>query len=281
MKADQFKEVVPIHYGVSGVKLLSEQHGHANQLCFGVHWHERLEILRILQGSLFIRVGDETVHATAGDIILVNSGQLHAGFGSDTDVIFHTLMFDLSAFQNDTRAAKQFLEPLIKRDTIFQNRLSQPEVCDAVNNLIALLQDATQQPLCVVGAVYQLLGTLCRLCAVESGLVKQPDKKFGEVLEYINTHYTEHITTGTLSRRFNYNEAYFCRLFKKASGLTLSAYIRILRLEYAQELLKKADFEICSVAEQCGFSDTAYFCRCFRGQFSLTPSEYRQRLRNG
>ena len=277
MKADQFKEMVPVHYGVSGVKLLAEQHGRANQLCFGVHWHERLEILHIINGSLIIRVGDESVTAKAGDVILVNSGQLHAGFGSDTDVDFRTLMFDLTAFQNDTRATKQYLTPLIVGDTVFQNRIIVPEACDAVNTLFDLLQTQSH-PLCVVGAVYHLLGVLCRSCAVERGLVKQPDKKFGEVLEYINTHYTDRLTAGSVSRLFNYNESYFCRLFKKASGLTLSAYIRILRMEHAQQLLRNPGVDINTIAEQCGFSDVAYFCRCFREQYSQTPSEYRQRL---
>ncbi len=279
MRADRYKETIPVHYGTSGVKLLPAQHGNAGQLSFGVHWHERLEILRILQGELTVRLGDETITACAGDIVLVNAGQLHAGFVGNSDVLYQALMFDLRAFRNDTRAARQYLEPLIAGDTVFQNRITQPEVHQAVGTLIDLLQDPSKQPLFVVGTVYQLLGALCRLCAVERGLIKQPDKRFGEVLEYINSHYTEHITTGSLSQLFNYNEAYFCRLFKKASGLTLSTYIRILRMEHAQQLLKKADMDINTIAEQCGFSDTAYFCRCFREQFSQTPGEYRQRLR--
>lgn len=280
MRADEFKEVEPVVYGKRAVKLLHICILGQGSACFTTHWHERMELLYLRKGDIDLRVSDESFRLSAGQVAIVNSGQLHTGICAAEHVEYEVLMFDLNVFLNDTTAVQQYLTPVLQSYIVFRNVTDQPEVVQAVEDLVSLLQDEQQHPLYAIGQIYRLFGAMCRYCAVEQGPLRTPDKKFGQVLEYINTHYTEHISAGTLSRQFNYSEAYFCRLFKQLTGLTPSAYIRILRLEYAQQLLKQPQLDIADVADRCGFSDTAYFCNCFRKQLSQTPSEFRRRLQS-
>ena len=57
MKLDYQKELIPVLYGDSAVRILEETNTPANRVCFGMHWHERMELLLIYSGSLKLHIG--------------------------------------------------------------------------------------------------------------------------------------------------------------------------------------------------------------------------------
>lgn len=279
MRADILKELDPITYGKSGIKFLSESTPQANACCFPLHWHERMEILRVLEGSLELRLGNETYLLDPGKVAIVDPRQLHGGFTGDDGVKHQTLMFDIAAFLNDTPATKQYLQPLLDETIAFCDITDHPAVVEATDALIAVMQTPDVHPLAAIGELYRLFGALCEHCTtVPRTPHHDQDQKFSSVLDHINNHYTDRLSASELCRQFNYSEAYFCRLFKKRTGLTVTNYIRILRLELAQRLLKQEELDINTIAARCGFADTAYFCNCFHRQFNRTPTEFRRQL---
>lgn len=280
MNTDHYKETTPVIFGKKGVKHLRFSVEEPGYICFSVHWHNRMELLRVQSGMLKVQIGDVSLQLEPNQLAIINPGQLHTGFCLTPHTTYDVLMFDLNDFRNNTAATRQYLDPVLEGHVVFQNRTDQSDVLLATTELLQLLQDESQHPLMTVGQVYRLFGMLYRHCAVEQGYFHAPDPRFEQVLTFINTHYTEPISSGLLSRQFSYSEAYFCRLFKRMTGLTLSEYLRILRLEYAQQLLKQPQLSVADIADRCGFTDTAYFCHCFRRQFSQTPTSFRQRLLN-
>lgn len=54
------------------------------------------------------------------------------------------------------------------------------------------------------------------------------------------------------------------------------AFIRMIRLRRAVELLKQGDLTIAEVAEATGFSSPSYFSKCFQKEYGCKPSEYLQ-----
>ena len=95
------------------------------------------------------------------------------------------------------------------------------------------------------------------------------------IAEYIENHFRENISSKELSRRFGYDEAYFCRRFKSVTGLSPMIYIQILRLEYARRAIKnEKGVKISEISSSCGFSDPGYFARCFKKHYGMTPTEY-------
>ena len=106
-----------------------------------------------------------------------------------------------------------------------------------------------------------------------------PDSGFGQILIYVNHHYTEKLSPAALSAQFGYHEAYFCRRFRELTGITFSEYVRALRMEYAQKLLKESEDEVGTVAWKCGYPDGSYFTREFRKMYGFTPSQFRRMAR--
>lgn len=247
---------------------------------FPLHWHERVELLLITQGSMEIRFGDELRQVSAGHLAIINTRQPHQGLAGAQGVHYHVLMFEPRAFENNTPASQRYIAPILQNQTAFRHVTNHAEILRTARQIVELHEDADTNPLQIIGLTYYLLGLFSRHCQGATRVTAQEDAQFKPVMNYINEHFTEKISTKTLSHTFGYDEAYFCRRFKRTTGITVMKYIQILRLEYAQQLLKKKDCNIADIAVLCGFSDIYYFTRCFRKHFGVAPNEFRKAHRS-
>lgn len=87
------------------------------------------------------------------------------------------------------------------------------------------------------------------------------------------------LTAGTLAEAQGVTTAYLSAAFRRATGTTLSEYVRLRRMRYASHLLTHTALEIQTVALHCGILDLQYFSRLFKRQYGLTPSQYRAKGR--
>ncbi len=276
MSRPALKEITPIVYKDHGVKILHHMHTAPFAECFPLHWHDRVELLLIKQGSMEIRFGDEIQAVTQGNLAIINTRQPHKGVAGPQGVLYQVLMFEPRAFENSTPASQRYIAPILQNQTPFCHVTHHEEVLRTVSQIVQLHEDPHTNPLQIIGLTYYLLGLFSRHCQGVTRVTTQEDAQFKPVLEYINEHFTEKISTRTLSHMFGYDEAYFCRRFKRATGITVMKYIQILRLEHAQQLLKKKDRNIGDIAVLCGFSDIYYFTRCFSKHFGVAPNEFRK-----
>jgi AraC-like DNA-binding protein len=59
------------------------------------------------------------------------------------------------------------------------------------------------------------------------------------------------------------------------TGMSVSRYLRVLRLRKAKELLSTSGLNISEVAYAVGFGDPRYFSRVFSEEFGVTPAHFR------
>lgn len=276
-RLDGYKEVTPVIYGKSPIKYLYYNKGIGGELLFELHWHERMELLRVVSGSLELSSGEKKVVLYPGEAAVLNPYTLHCGHAGPDGVEYHTLMFDVEKLCNGANVSEKYLKPILRCETDFDMVVSEPEVIWQIDRLAACFQDEKKtHPLLAMGIVYEVLGMLYVHAFHPSEKTVRVNKEFGEVLEYISSHFCEKISAKTLSAYFNYNETYFCRRFKELTGLTVMKYIQTLRLEESLRFLENTQEEISVIAGKCGFSDTCYFSNCFRRQFGYTPTEFRR-----
>lgn len=70
----------------------------------------------------------------------------------------------------------------------------------------------------------------------------------------------------------------FSRRFKQATGLSPLAYVQLLRIERAKQLLERPEVPVERVGSQIGYDDPTFFRRLFRRGTGLTPAQYRRRF---
>lgn len=93
--------------------------------------------------------------------------------------------------------------------------------------------------------------------------------------EYIADHLHTRITVEDLSRYTGLNRSYLSKLFKKETGLSITSYIRQLKIEAAKNMLMYSDYTPSEIASFLAFSDQSYFTEIFREQTGITPGKFR------
>ena len=110
-----------------------------------------------------------------------------------------------------------------------------------------------------------------------SGLLRQELKKITEVSEYIQAQPEVQHTIKSLCRRAGISPAKLQEGFKFMFDRTVSDYIRNVRLEKAEKLIRTTDLSISEVVYSIGLTSRSYFCKIFKAKYNCRPKEYKQR----
>lgn len=70
------------------------------------------------------------------------------------------------------------------------------------------------------------------------------------------------------------------RKIKSLTGLSLTAFIRSIRLKKAAHLILASDLNLNQIAYEVGFNDYKYFKTSFKKQFNCLPSKYKEIINN-
>ena len=97
--------------------------------------------------------------------------------------------------------------------------------------------------------------------------------------EFVHQHVEEPITLDQVVQHVHVSRFYFCKLFKKATGLTLTEYVARVRVERAKTLLEDPSQRISEIVFAAGFGSIPQFNSVFKRQVGVAPSRYRAGLR--
>jgi AraC-like DNA-binding protein/ligand-binding sensor protein len=86
------------------------------------------------------------------------------------------------------------------------------------------------------------------------------------------------VSLAEVAKAVNTSTFYFCKLFKKATGLTFTDYLSRVRIEKAKNLLLNPNLRISEIAYEVGFQSLTHFNRIFRKLTGQSPSAYRSAL---
>jgi YesN/AraC family two-component response regulator len=100
-----------------------------------------------------------------------------------------------------------------------------------------------------------------------------------KAVEYINENLLSGFNQEEVAKAANLSRGYFSICFRDIVGKTFGDYVRSLKIQKAEELLKTTNKQIYWIADQLGFQDDKYFSRIFREQVGCTPSEFREQSR--
>jgi len=96
--------------------------------------------------------------------------------------------------------------------------------------------------------------------------------------QFIREHYSEDLSLGQVSSAVNMSRFYFCKQFRKATGLSFVEFVSRTRLEKAKNLLLNLNLRVSEIAFAAGFQSLTHFNRVFKRVEGQSPTEYRSRL---
>jgi len=99
--------------------------------------------------------------------------------------------------------------------------------------------------------------------------------------EFIQEHQGEELSLGQVAKAVNTSTFYFCKMFKKITGLNFTDYVSRVRIEKAKNLLLNPNLRVSEIAYEVGFQSLTHFNRMFKRILGLSPTEYRLQLPAG
>jgi AraC-like DNA-binding protein/ligand-binding sensor protein len=108
---------------------------------------------------------------------------------------------------------------------------------------------------------------------------KKKKIKIRKMIEYINQNFTKKLTSEEIANTGGLSISRCLHLFKEETGLSLSQYIKKLRVDYAKYLLLNTDLSLADCAVETGFYDQSHFTKTFSQIERMTPSSFRQKYR--
>jgi len=96
--------------------------------------------------------------------------------------------------------------------------------------------------------------------------------------EYIKQHQADEMSLGQVARAVNTSTYYFCKMFKKHTGINYTDYLARVRIEKSKNLLLNPNLRVSEIAFEVGFQSLTHFNRVFKKILGQSPTGYREQL---
>ena len=113
---------------------------------------------------------------------------------------------------------------------------------------------------------------------IESVYSNQNFRKMSQlkpVIEYIQSYYTEPITTCDLAKIAHLSASRLAHIFREEMDTTLVDYLTDIRINHAKRMLLTTDLSCTRICYEVGYNNQSYFTRVFKQITGLTPLKYR------
>lgn len=248
------------------------------------HWHDAVELLLFVQGTVTCNFANSTLRARPGDIYLINALDVHQTHCSRNAVYLcvhiqpsrmckYVPNFDMLSFSllHDS-------EDLEKAQAHEQLRLYMEEILNLTrgNSPVAKLEIQSRLYGCTALLVEHFSSPMA---LEETNMLRSDISRLEPILEYARVHHGEELTLDDAANAMGLNKEYFCRLFKKNMGVSYLQYLNQIRATAVCRDLETSDDPISVIGERHGFTNPKMMNQYFREIYGCTPSEKRKAFR--
>ena len=244
--------------------------------------HEDIEIKCFYEGSSTLLIGNETVTAKAGDVVIINPYEFHATVAySENKGKYHLFMISPDYFA-DGDAAVSELMLMLRTNRVFLRHHREKgdhafdilmQAADEFKNKGIAYESAVR------GLMLQLFALLLRTGTEDARGDENKEcahyKLIEPALRHIRDNYASPMGMDQLALMCGLSKHYFCHVFKSVVGQPPMSYLGDHRIKVADTLLANTDKSISDIAEACGFESTNYFCRRYKNFYGISPGKRR------
>lgn len=239
----------------------------------GRHSHATFSIGAITQGQSTYLNGDSSRLISAGSVVLMNPGTVHACNPVQEQPwayrMFYVDALWLAALQPQpgTHTPATFVP-------FAQTYSDDVSLFDELEGLYHTLTGSHCAPSLMQAATLRFFQRLvARLQPTRDGAKDKP-YKIALAAAFIREHCVCALRLEDIASAVQLSPSYLIRTFKACYGLTPHGYLIDCRLKLARDGLRQGE-DIAQVAVSVGFADQAHLQRLFKRAFAATPGQYR------
>ena len=247
------------------------------------HWHEDLEFISVLEGSMVYEVNGEAFTLQPGSGIFVNSRQLHSLYSPDeTECVYLCMLLHPGTLSATEAIASGYVTEYLNHPgmpyCLLNPAISWQEEILRLMGSIYGLREQNASPLRIQSRFLEIWATLTE----NISLTNRTDKKDSEKLEalktmllFLHAHYAEHITLEDIAAAGYVGKSSCTEIFKSHLHETPVNYLIHYRLDKAAQLLRTTTLSVTEIAYEVGFTSPSYFASIFRNNYRCSPTSYR------
>lgn len=259
---------------------------HVDDLTSEEHYHDFSEIVLVVSGHGIQNIDGREFPVQGGDVFLLNGYTEHY-FSKRENLVLYNLQFNAEnlplpeGFLRKLPGYNMFflLEPKLRSNFRKMLHANEEETRFLAEEMVVLRDILTAGKIGYEALAFaRFLGIIVRLAQLFPVMEEKADTsimRMGKVISIMENGFSRAWTLQELAKTACMSVNHFLRLFREATGHSPQAYLQILRLRHAAELLERTGLPIGVIAEECGFYDSNYLCKLFRKQYGTTPRQYR------
>ena len=250
------------------------------------HWHREMELLFILNGSAVVTMEGEQHKVKPLDLIVIDSS------------IVHEVIFELPQTMGiRIHISKSYLRRYFSEIDLVHficcsdkvkpgQQNAYLELCGHLKELTLLyFEQKTTYALRSSSLMLLIMAELTEqfgqpLAANAPVSDRNQMARIEKIFQYVEQHYTGPIELQSAADELDLNKEYFCRFFKKNTGMSFLRYVNQVRLNHVYQDLLYSEGSIQEILERNGIYNNKIFYQQFKENFHCTPRELKQLSKN-
>lgn len=247
------------------------------------HFHQDIELLYLLEGTLDVTIGEQTTHMKENDVLVVNANKKHMLSGSE-DILYMQIMISYNLVSDVFQSI----------DVIFwcDSTKDESDRYDELRKILRALLNhylethgntANFGHIALCYRVMDILSMYFLVQAADRENMDDKDKFEDRILQinnYIRANYNQPISLKDLADKLYLSNGYLSRFFKRNYGMSFAEYLTNIRLFHAVDELLYSSAPITRIAYDNGFASVAVFNKVFKKAYGETPSSMRKKAKD-
>ncbi len=247
------------------------------QLSVGIlHWHESLEVCKMIRGEAVFTIEDQEYKFKAGDIVIIPGKSLHM-LECEGDYLADVFLIP-----------PHKLLSIITEFSVFPSYISaeQIEKVEGLKEEIDYLFERInkefeeQKPYFSSIAFAYALNVVC-LLSRNFNPQKNKRVKNSEIIEPVLNEIRNDATNPEYSlaffaKKLGYTTEYFSYIFKEYAGIGFKVFLDRQRIDQAKRIMILKDVSISQLASICGYNNVRTFNNRFRELEKMSPSQFQK-----
>lgn len=260
-----------------------------------LHWHNEVQFMYLLEGTIHARIYDEQMDIHAGECLFINKNAVHLTTNKE-HCVYHSYLIPekMLSFFPGSLMEKENVWPITENRlfshlVLTRKKAKHGRVLDSLAQLDAAYFSQNENPwfeYCVAVAITALWRDFISVLDIseQNGMLWKINSydRIQRLLTYIHEHYQEELSLKDISCAANVSVSETQRTFRQFVGETPYQYLMKYRLHASTALLKESDKSISVIALESGFHSVSSFISYFKKQYGITPAAFRNEyIRDG
>ncbi|HVI42339.1 MAG TPA: AraC family transcriptional regulator [Anaerovoracaceae bacterium] len=258
----------------------------ANVMEYPIHFHDDIEVVYVLEGTVGLKNGYYSYVLNRGDIFILNDREIHSFHHTDQPNMVMMLQMDISFFSKYYGNLKNSFFVTDMKDEDDENLEALRNILGRI--MLDILDKGYGYEYKVIEGTHNLLANLLanfQYFTMEDGKFVNEAKNIGNkvlagrlnrITDYMYENYARRLTLNEIAELEHLSIYYLSHVIKEATGLSFQELLSFIRVEESEKLLLGTNKKIGAISEESGFSAIRYYIKYFTKWFGMHPLEYRK-----